>query len=87
MEASDAAVTEAGATADAPLPLPYVVDNDAKRPLPGVQSIFLTGSSLSFAAKIASSFTIGVKRGQTALSVCRHHAWLGWCGRSSCCTK
>ena len=32
--------------ADMPLPLSYVVANDAKRPLPGVQSVFLTGNHL-----------------------------------------
>ncbi len=43
----EAAASEALDTADTPLPLPYVVDNDAKRPLPGVQSVFLTGGLMS----------------------------------------
>ena len=40
---SGTAAAEAVEVADNPLPLPYVVDNDVKRPLPGVQSVFLTG--------------------------------------------
>lgn len=48
----DAAVHETAASealdaADTPLPLPYVVGNDAKHPLPGVQSVFLTGGPMS----------------------------------------
>lgn len=29
-------------TSDAPLPLPYVEEGGARKPLPGVQSVFLT---------------------------------------------
>ncbi|KAL0054665.1 hypothetical protein WJX82_000717 [Trebouxia sp. C0006] len=42
----ETAASEAPDTADMPLPLPYVVDNHAKHPLPGVQSVFLTGTTL-----------------------------------------
>lgn len=43
----ETAASEAPDTADTPLPLPYVVDNHAKHPLPGVQSVFLTGGLMS----------------------------------------
>ena len=51
MQADDAAVVGTNAAEeadvpDAPLPLPYVLDNDVKRPLPGVQSVFLTGTGV-----------------------------------------
>lgn len=47
--AQDTAATEASqaSPADTPLPLPYVVENEAKRPLPGVQSVFLTGDGVT----------------------------------------
>lgn len=49
LTAQDAATAEVSqaSPADAPLPLPYVVENEAKRPLPGVQSVFLTGDDLT----------------------------------------
>ncbi len=43
----ETAPSESPDAADTPLPLPYVVDNDAKHPLPGVQSVFLTGGLMS----------------------------------------
>ena len=43
----EAAASEAFDAADTPLPLPYMVNNDAKHPLPGVQSVFLTGGLMS----------------------------------------
>ena len=48
LAAQDAAAAEVSqeSPADAPLPLPYVVENEAKRPLPGAQSVFLTGGDL-----------------------------------------
>ena len=47
--AQDAAAAEGSQalSADVPLPLPYVVENEAKRPLPGVQSVFLTGDDMT----------------------------------------
>lgn len=47
--AQDTAAAEASqaSPADTPLPLPYVVENEAKRPLPGVQSVFLTGDGMT----------------------------------------
>lgn len=60
-------------SADAPLPMPYVVENEAKRPLPGVQSVFLTGDQHMMSRSLLSL--------QDLMLCCAQALQLGWLGQ------
>lgn len=73
--AQDAAADEVSqaSPADAPLPMPYVVENEAKRPLPGVQSVFLTGDD--------DMISLSLLAWQDLMLCCAQAQHLGWLGQ------